>query len=285
MAGADEVGRGCFAGPLVVAAVVLNLDAMTRAERRLLGDLDDSKRLRPGVRGRLADAVWAIADQVVLVTAGPSAIDRDGLHRTNLRLLASALGQLTPRPALCLVDGFDLGGDAGPHRAVRRGDRTSAAIAAASVVAKVARDRAMIDLGGGIPSMALRTTWATPRPATATRLHASVRRRAPPLVREPGVRRVCGPTGRGGDCGLGPPVVRVRDDLDHGIGGLGFVSQIPSVSRENPSLAGISGSWTAGACTAGNRQKPPEPVYDCDTHCDTGSSLSGKNCSPTTIVE
>jgi ribonuclease HII len=140
-----------LAGPLVVASVVLNLDAMTRAERRLLGDLDDSKRLRPGVRRRLADAVWAIADQVVLVTAGPSAIDRDGLHRTNLRLLASALGQLAPRPALCLVDGFDLGADAGPHRAVRSGDRTSAAIAAASVVAKVARDRVMTDLGRRYP--------------------------------------------------------------------------------------------------------------------------------------
>lgn len=155
IAGADEVGRGSLAGPLVVASVVLNLDAMTRAERRLLGDLDDSKRLRPGVRARLADAVWAIADQVVLVTASPAAIDRDGLHRTNLRLLASALGHLTPRPALCLVDGFDLGPDAGPHRAVRRGDRTSAAIAAASVVAKVARDRAMTDLGRRYPGYGL----------------------------------------------------------------------------------------------------------------------------------
>jgi ribonuclease HII len=151
IAGADEVGRGCLAGPLVAAAVVLDLDAMTPAERRRLGDLDDSKRLRPGVRERLADAIWAIADQVVLVTAGPAAIDRDGLHRTNLRLLASALGQLAPRPAVCLVDGFCLGADAGPHRAVRRGDRTSAAIAAASVVAKVARDRAMAGLARRYP--------------------------------------------------------------------------------------------------------------------------------------
>ncbi len=135
----------------MAASVVLNLDAMTPAERRLLGDLDDSKRLRPHVRARLADAVWAIADQVVIVTASPVVIDRDGLHRTNLRLLASALGQLAPRPSVCLVDGFGLGIGAGPHRAVRHGDRTSAAIAAASVVAKVARDRAMSDLARTYP--------------------------------------------------------------------------------------------------------------------------------------
>jgi ribonuclease HII len=152
VAGVDEVGRGCLAGPLVAASVVLDLDALTASERRLLGDLDDSKRLRPRVRARLADAVWAVADQVVLVTASAVTIDRDGLHRTNLRLLRLALGQLDPRPAVCLVDGFGLGADAGAHRAIRHGDRTSAAIAAASVVAKVARDRAMTDLARRYPA-------------------------------------------------------------------------------------------------------------------------------------
>lgn len=145
VAGADEVGRGCLAGPLVAAAVTLDLGTMTRAERRMLSDLDDSKRLRHDVRAEVAEAVWAVAAQVAVVSADAATIDREGLHATNLRVLGAALAMLTPRPEICLVDGLSLGVAAGAHRALVRGDRTSAAIAAASVVAKVARDRAMDD--------------------------------------------------------------------------------------------------------------------------------------------
>lgn len=151
IAGVDEVGRGCLAGPLVAAAVTLDLDAMTRTERRMLSALDDSKRLRPDVREQMARAVWAVAVQVAVVSADAATIDRDGLHATNLRLLGDALAMLDPRPGICLVDGFGLGDAAGPHRAVLHGDRTSAAIAAASVVAKVARDRAMADAAQRYP--------------------------------------------------------------------------------------------------------------------------------------
>lgn len=143
VAGADEAGRGCLAGPLVTAAVCLDLEAMRGRPRRLLGDLDDSKRLDAETRNRLADVLLAHASQIVIRVASPATIDRDGLHRTNLRLLAESLAALAPRPEACLVDGFRLGPDAPEHSAVTGGDRRSACIAAASVIAKTTRDRLM----------------------------------------------------------------------------------------------------------------------------------------------
>jgi len=143
VAGADEAGRGCLAGPLVAAAVCLDLEALSRAGRLALADLDDSKRLLPEVRERLATVLWAHAAQVIVVSASSVTIDRDGLHRTNLRLLTRALAGLRPAPEACLVDGFRLGPAAPPHRAIVDGDARSAAIAAASVIAKTTRDRLM----------------------------------------------------------------------------------------------------------------------------------------------
>jgi ribonuclease HII len=143
VAGTDEAGRGCLAGPLVVAAVCLDLEGLSHRARRSLSDLDDSKRLAPDVRARVADAILRHAEQVVVLVAGAATIDRDGLHRTNLRLLARALAALEPCPSICLVDGFRLGPHAPEHRAVVGGDRRSACIAAASVIAKTARDRLM----------------------------------------------------------------------------------------------------------------------------------------------
>jgi ribonuclease HII len=165
VAGADEAGRGCLAGPLVAASVCLDLRRLTSAERRALGDLDDSKRLAAAVRERLAAAIWVIAEQVVVASADPATIDRDGLHRTNLRLLAAVLGDLDPVPGACLVDGFALGADAVAHRPIAGGDRRSAAIAAASVIAKVTRDRMMCALAGHYPDYGFdeHMGYATPR--------------------------------------------------------------------------------------------------------------------------
>lgn len=143
IAGADEAGRGCLAGPLVVAAVCLDLGTLSDAGRRALRELDDSKRLRPDVRARVADAVMRYAEQVVVLSASPPTIDRDGLHRTNLRLLARALASIQPCADVCLVDGFRLGESAPEHLRVVGGDRLSASIAAASVIAKTVRDRLM----------------------------------------------------------------------------------------------------------------------------------------------
>jgi ribonuclease HII len=143
VAGADEAGRGCLAGPLVAAAVCIDLERLGRDGARALRDLDDSKRLTERVRLRLAREVMCRADRVAVVSACPGTIDREGLHRTNLDLLARALRALGPVAGRCLVDGFALGDAAPAHRAVTGGDRTSFAIAAASVVAKTARDRLM----------------------------------------------------------------------------------------------------------------------------------------------
>lgn len=141
--GADEAGRGCLAGPLVVAAVTLDLARLSRRGRLALSGLNDSKRLAEARRAEVAEAVWTYAEQVVVIAACASTIDRDGLHRTNLRLLARALEGLTPAPAACLVDGFALGAGAPPHQRVIGGDARSACIAAASVIAKTTRDRLM----------------------------------------------------------------------------------------------------------------------------------------------
>jgi ribonuclease HII len=127
----------------VVAAVCIDLEGLGVRGRRALGDLDDSKRLTPAVRERLAEAIMRHAEQVVVLLASHATVDRDGLHKTNLRLLARALAAVQPCPAICLVDGFRLGPAAPPHRAVVGGDHRSASIAAASVIAKTARDRLM----------------------------------------------------------------------------------------------------------------------------------------------
>src|SRR5262249_38685362 len=138
VAGADEAGRGPLAGPLVVAAVLLDLDAAREHRARPLALLNDSKQLDAEPRGELFRAVLASAERVSVHVFPPAVIDRDGLHRTNLRGLREALAACQPAD-VSLVDGFRLGPAAPPHRAVVDGDEKSAAIAAASIVAKVTR--------------------------------------------------------------------------------------------------------------------------------------------------
>jgi ribonuclease HII len=142
VAGADEAGRGPLAGPLVVAGVLLDLDAVREHRARPLALLNDSKQLDPETREELYRAVLASAERVSVHVFPPGVIDRDGLHRTNLRGLRLALAGCQPAD-VSLVDGFRLGPAAPPHRAVVDGDEKSAAIAAASIVAKVTRDRYM----------------------------------------------------------------------------------------------------------------------------------------------
>ena len=105
--------------------------------------LHDSKQVAPAGREALFHAVTECAAKVAVRVIPAGVIDRDGLHRSNLRGLREVLGPLTPPAEACLVDGFRLGPDAPPHQAVVDGDERSAAIAAASIVAKVVRDHAM----------------------------------------------------------------------------------------------------------------------------------------------
>jgi ribonuclease HII len=142
VAGVDEAGRGSLAGPLVVAGVLLDYDCLHDHRVRPLARLNDSKQVAPALREELYRAVVACAERISIHVFPASVIDRDGLHRTNLRGLREALWACQPADE-CLVDGFRLGPVAPPHRAVVDGDAKSAAIAAASIVAKVTRDRYM----------------------------------------------------------------------------------------------------------------------------------------------
>lgn len=143
VAGADEAGRGSLAGPLVTAGVLFDYERLRDHRVRPLALLNDSKQVDPFRREELFRAVTACASRIAVRVIPPAAIDRDGLHRSNLRGLREALASLCPPAEACLVDGFRLGPLAPEHQAVVDGDTKSAAIAAASIVAKVVRDRAM----------------------------------------------------------------------------------------------------------------------------------------------
>lgn len=143
MAGADEAGRGCLAGPLVAAAVLLDYGRLGRSEARLLGTLNDSKQQTEAGREALYPVILRVAARVSIVSRSAARIDRDGLHVTNLAALRDALALVARPGCVCLSDGFPVGDTGHEQRAVVGGDARSAAIAAASVIAKVTRDRYM----------------------------------------------------------------------------------------------------------------------------------------------
>ncbi len=143
MAGADEAGRGCLAGPLVAAAVLLDLDRIGPAQARALGRLNDSKQQSHEARAALYPVILSIAARVSIVSRCARGIDARGLHRTNLDALRDALAAVAVEGCICLSDGFPVAGLPHTQRAVVGGDATSAAIAAASVIAKETRDRYM----------------------------------------------------------------------------------------------------------------------------------------------
>lgn len=141
VAGADEAGRGACAGPLVVAAVVL-----PTGRRGEVPGLADSKLLTAAAREAAYDKVVrrALCWSVVVV---PSAeVDRFGLHVMNVRAMRQAVCRLEQSPSYVLTDGFPIAGMPAPALAVWKGDRVAACVAAASVVAKVTRDRLMREL-------------------------------------------------------------------------------------------------------------------------------------------
>ena len=153
IAGVDEVGAGgCWAGPIMAAGVLLDLERLASgAGRDLLEEVNDSKRLAPAKRERLAKVVLAHAEAVSLVSIPASQINRIGLRPANLACLEQALRAVGERAELRFVDGYALGASAPVHERIIRGDATSATVAAASIVAKVARDRLMARLGERYP--------------------------------------------------------------------------------------------------------------------------------------
>jgi len=141
--GADEAGRGCLAGPLVAAAVLFDVEALGVSERRALSALNDSKQHTPEMRESLYPVVMRTAVKVAVVSRCVRGIDSRGLHVTNLAALREALMRVAVPGAICLSDGFPVPDFGHDQRPVIGGDATSAAIAAASIVAKVSRDRFM----------------------------------------------------------------------------------------------------------------------------------------------
>jgi ribonuclease HII len=139
IAGVDEVGRGCLAGPVLAGAVVLHPD-------RHIPGLADSKLLTADAREALYDRITTRALAWAIGSADPREIDECNIHRASLRAMARAVAALTPQPDLVLVDAFRIEGLRMAQRGLIGGDRRSAAIAAASILAKVTRDRLMEDL-------------------------------------------------------------------------------------------------------------------------------------------
>jgi ribonuclease HII len=138
---------------------------------RPLAGLNDSKQVAPEDREELFRAVVSCASSVTVRAVSPAEIDRNGLHASNLEALRGCLRTLAPPAEACLVDGFRLGPAAPQHCAVVDGDERSAAIAAASIVAKVVRDRAMRRMDALFPhyGFSSHVGYITPRHSAVVR--------------------------------------------------------------------------------------------------------------------
>jgi len=144
IAGVDESGRGCLAGPLVAAAVIL-------PENAKIDGLKDSKQLSAGQRELLFLTILETALSYRVEVFSNEVIDKDGLHKTNLRALKVALENLSIKPDFALIDGYALNNLPMSSLRVIKGDFVSGSIAAASIVAKVHRDRIMKTLHKKFP--------------------------------------------------------------------------------------------------------------------------------------
>jgi ribonuclease HII len=149
VAGVDEAGRGAWAGPVVAAAVILPSDMQALAS--LLGRVDDSKRLTPLARERALDRIRSTAVAVGIGFGGVDEIERTGILAATQTAMARALESLAPQPDFVLLDYLTLPDWSGPQRGVTHGDALSLSIAAASIVAKVTRDRWMAEQDARYP--------------------------------------------------------------------------------------------------------------------------------------
>jgi len=146
IAGVDEAGRGPCAGPLLVAAVILK-DPFA-AE---LSEVRDSKEVNEKKREELFELIMSIAESVSIIRVSVSDIDERGVHAANLDGMRRAVKGLSIEPAYVLTDGYAIEGLAVPNVAVWKGDQVVTAISAASIIAKVTRDREMIELDKKYP--------------------------------------------------------------------------------------------------------------------------------------
>ena len=168
VAGVDEAGRGACAGPLVVAACVL-----PAGRRGQVPGLADSKLLTERAREAAYEQVRERALAYAVVVVPSVEVDRCGLHVMNVRAMRQAVSRLGLCPSYVLTDGFPIGGMPAPALAVWKGDRVAACVAAASVLAKVTRDRLMVELHAQWPDydFARHKGYITPEHAAALTRH------------------------------------------------------------------------------------------------------------------
>ncbi len=146
LAGVDEAGRGCLAGPVVAAAVILPADCV-------LDGLDDSKKLSPTQRDGLFDLIPSVAIAFGVGVCSPAEVDRLNVLHAAMEAMRRAVVALDVAPDCILIDGNRLPPQLpAPAIAIVKGDGKSQSIAAASVIAKVTRDRLMIDLAADFPA-------------------------------------------------------------------------------------------------------------------------------------
>ena len=150
IAGVDEAGRGPCAGPLVVAAAILK-DPFAPE----LSEVRDSKELSEAMREKLFDVVIEQASSYSIIEISVEEIDSFGLHKSNLEGMRRAINSLDAVPEYVLTDGYAIEGLAIPNLAVWKGDQVAVSISAASILAKVYRDREMVKLDSKYPGYGL----------------------------------------------------------------------------------------------------------------------------------
>ena len=205
IAGVDEAGRGACAGPLVAAAVIL-----PEGRRGEIPGLADSKLLTALARERCYEQVLRRALSWSVVVIEPEECDRIGMHVANVEALRRALARLDVRPSYVLTDGFPVDGLEVPGLAVWKGDRVVACIAAASVVAKVTRDRLMAELHQVYPEydFATHKGYVTSSHTVALEEHGPCPAHRRRFVN---VRRAAGLSDNGRDEGNPMPVLEAED--------------------------------------------------------------------------
>ena len=148
IAGVDEAGRGACAGPLVVAAVILS-------DFKALHEVRDSKALSATTRERLYDLILEKSRAYSIISISPAEVDANGLQRCNVEGMRRAIQNLSEPPEYVLTDGYPIPGLAIPSLAVWKGDQVALTISAASIIAKVSRDREMLELDYKYPGYGL----------------------------------------------------------------------------------------------------------------------------------
>ncbi|NIM91017.1 MAG: ribonuclease HII [Candidatus Aminicenantes bacterium] len=142
--GVDEAGRGALFGPVVASAVVMPLSTIHKDLSEGIGEIDDSKVLTPKKRKRLAGIILKEARYVGVGLATNFEIDQENIYWASLKAMKRAIKSLSVRPDVLLIDGFRIKDVNCPQMCIPGGDRKSISIAAASIVAKVVRDKMMV---------------------------------------------------------------------------------------------------------------------------------------------